>query len=72
MGEALIILEEAKVAAGTEDLDMVEAAAACRVQGLRVFCAFDTLDNVRKGGRIGAATALLGTFLSIKPIIQNP
>jgi DegV family protein with EDD domain len=70
LGEALIALEAAKVAAGTDDLDVVEAAARAVVPEVRVFCAFDTLDNVRKGGRIGAATALLGTFLSIKPIIQ--
>jgi DegV family protein with EDD domain len=70
LGEALIALETAKVAAGPNDLDVVEAAARAVVPDIRVFCAFDTLDNVRKGGRIGAATALLGTFLSIKPIIQ--
>ena len=70
LGEALIALETARVAAGNNDLDAVEAAARAVVPGIRVFCAFDTLENVRKGGRIGAATALLGTFLSIKPIIQ--
>jgi DegV family protein with EDD domain len=30
----------------------------------------DTLDNLKKGGRIGNAQALLGTLLSIKPIID--
>jgi DegV family protein with EDD domain len=70
LGEALIVLETAKVAAGTDDLDLVEAAARAVVPDIRVFCAFDTLDNVRKGGRIGAATAVVGTFLSIKPVVQ--
>lgn len=70
LGEALIVLETARVAARTNDLDIAEAAAHAVLPDIRVFCAFDTLDNVRKGGRIGAATALLGTFLSIKPIIQ--
>ena len=36
----------------------------------RVFGALDTLDNLRKGGRIGGAKAMLGTMLSIKPIID--
>jgi DegV family protein with EDD domain len=36
----------------------------------RVFGALDTLDNLKKGGRIGGAQALLGTLLSIKPIID--
>jgi DegV family protein with EDD domain len=35
-----------------------------------VFGALDTLDNLKKGGRIGNATALLATALAIKPIIE--
>ncbi len=30
----------------------------------------DTLENLKKGGRIGAAKALLGTMLSFKPLIE--
>jgi DegV family protein with EDD domain len=36
----------------------------------RVFGALDTLDNLKKGGRIGGAQALLGSLLSIKPILD--
>jgi DegV family protein with EDD domain len=36
----------------------------------RTFGALDTLDNLKKGGRIGNAQALLGTLLSIKPIVD--
>lgn len=36
----------------------------------RVFGALDTLENLKKGGRIGGAAALLGTVLSIKPIVD--
>jgi DegV family protein with EDD domain len=35
-----------------------------------VFGALDTLENLKKGGRVGGAQALLGTLLSIKPIID--
>ena len=35
-----------------------------------VFGALDTLDNLKKGGRIGGAQALLGSLLSIKPIVD--
>ena len=35
-----------------------------------VFGALDTLDNLKKGGRIGGAQALLGSLLSIKPILD--
>jgi DegV family protein with EDD domain len=35
----------------------------------RVYGSLDTLDNLKKGGRIGNAQALLGTLLSIKPLV---
>jgi DegV family protein with EDD domain len=35
-----------------------------------VFGALDTLENLKKGGRIGNAKAMLATALSIKPIIE--
>lgn len=35
-----------------------------------VFGALDTLDNLKKGGRIGGAQALLGSLLSIKPVLD--
>lgn len=35
-----------------------------------VYAALDTLENLKKGGRIGHAQALLGNILSIKPIID--
>lgn len=36
----------------------------------RVYGALNTLDNLRKNGRIGGAQAMLGSVLSIKPIID--
>jgi DegV family protein with EDD domain len=36
----------------------------------RVFGALDTLENLKKGGRIGGATAMLGSMLSIKPLVD--
>lgn len=45
-----------------------------RVTGLvprtRVFATLNTLENLRKGGRIGGARAMLGSILSIKPVID--
>ena len=37
---------------------------------LKVYGAIDTLENLKKGGRIGGAQALVGSLLSIKPVIQ--
>jgi len=70
LGEALIALEAVRVAGRTNDPGLAEAAARAVVPNTHVFCAFDTMENVRKGGRIGAAKALLGSLLSIKPIIE--
>ena len=41
-----------------------------RRQRGHVFAALDTLEYLRKGGRIGGAQAMLGSMLSIKPIIS--
>jgi DegV family protein with EDD domain len=35
-----------------------------------VFGVVDTLEHLEKGGRIGGARALLGSLLSIKPVVQ--
>jgi DegV family protein with EDD domain len=70
LGQAIVVLEAARAAAATGDLSATEAAALAVVPRIRVFGALDTLDNVRKGGRVGAAKALMGSLLSIKPIIE--
>jgi DegV family protein with EDD domain len=36
----------------------------------RILCVLDTLEYVKRGGRIGGARALLGNMLSVKPIIS--
>jgi len=63
----------------TAAADMIAAgrAAAEVVSGVtglipRLFTAFivDTLDYLRRGGRIGAAAALVGSLLQIRPILQ--
>ena len=46
------------------------ALAGDLVARTRVFGALDTLENLKKGGRIGNAKALLATALAIKPIIE--
>lgn len=70
MAEGTIALVAARLAAEGKDVDEVAAGAEAMVPRTRTFAALDTLDNLRKGGRIGAAQALLGSMLSIKPIIE--
>jgi len=70
MGEGLVVLVAAECAARGGDLDEVVASAADAVARMKVYGAIDTLDNLKKGGRIGGAQALLGSLLAIKPVIE--
>jgi DegV family protein with EDD domain len=70
MGLGAIALACARLAAEGASADAVEHHAADLARRTRVFGALDTLDNLKKGGRIGNARALLATALSIKPIIE--
>lgn len=70
MGEGLMVLAAAEVAALGKGLDDVAGAVEDLVGRTRTFAALDTLDNLRKGGRIGGARAFLGSMLSIKPVIE--
>ncbi len=70
MGLGTIAVACARAARGGVGLDDIEALAHDLVERTRVFGALDTLENLKKGGRIGNAKALLATALSIKPIIE--
>jgi DegV family protein with EDD domain len=70
LGLGSVALACAEAAGSGRDLDAVEALAGELIAATRVFAALDTLDNLRKGGRIGNAKALLATALNIKPIIE--
>ncbi|TXS24327.1 DegV family protein [Streptomyces sp. gb1(2016)] len=64
---ALAAAEAAEAGGG---LDEAVAAAEKRAAGTSAFFYVDTLDYLRRGGRIGAAQALLGSALAVKPILQ--
>lgn len=70
LGIGTIAIACAKAAAAGGTVEEIEALATDLAQRTRVFAALDTLDNLKKGGRIGNAKALLATALSIKPIIE--
>jgi DegV family protein with EDD domain len=70
LGLGTIALAAAEASEAGAAIDEVEALALGLVPRTRVFGALDTLDNLKKGGRIGGARALLATALSIKPIIE--
>jgi DegV family protein with EDD domain len=68
-GEGLVVLAAAAAArAGADAPAVVERARQARSQ-LRMWFAIDTLEYLRRGGRIGGAQAWLGSALKIKPIL---
>src|SRR5829696_2910247 len=69
-GLGMLAMAAASVArAGGSAEDAAEAAQACR-RDLRVWFAVDTLEFLRRGGRVGGAQAWLGSTLKIKPILS--
>ena len=69
-GLGTLVLQAARMAADGADADAIEAFVADASERTQVFATLDTLENLRKGGRIGSAQALLGSMLSIKPIVD--
>ncbi len=70
LGEGLVALDAAHHAARGGSLEEVSDAARRTVERMKVYGAIDTLENLKKGGRIGGAAALLGSLLAIKPVIE--
>jgi DegV family protein with EDD domain len=70
MGLGLTVLACAELAKTGASADEVVARAHSVIPRTRVFAALDTLDNLKKGGRIGGAKAMLATVMSIKPLIS--
>jgi DegV family protein with EDD domain len=52
-----------------EDADVIEKKLIQMIPRSRIYFLVDTLEYLAKGGRIGGATALLGSVLKIKPIL---
>jgi DegV family protein with EDD domain len=68
-GQGLMALAAANAAArGASGPETIEAVERAR-RSLRSWFAIDTLEYLRRGGRIGAAQAWLGSALQIKPIL---
>src|ERR671930_1384664 len=65
----LVVLAASAAAAGGADLAAVAARANEAAEATRLWFAVDTLEYLRRGGRIGTAQAWLGGALKIKPIL---
>jgi DegV family protein with EDD domain len=69
MGIGNLVLHAARRARDGDDLDTVVEDVERRRDRQHLFGTLDTLEYLRKGGRIGGARALLGSMLSIKPVV---
>lgn len=70
LGLGAIVAAAARQAADGADLASIVALTNDLAARTKVWGALDTLDNLKKGGRIGNARAMLASVLSIKPIIE--
>jgi DegV family protein with EDD domain len=68
-GFGLVALAAAAAARGGGDTEAVVRHAQGAREALKMWFCIDTLEFLRRGGRVGAASAWLGTTLRIKPIL---
>ena len=69
MAMGYAVLSAARAAQQGQDAKTVAAIASSRAEAATVIFYVDTLEHLRRGGRIGAASALLGSALAIKPLL---
>lgn len=70
MGLGFCVLSGAQAAAAGAGADDVADVVRRRMRRTEVLFYVDTLEYLRRGGRIGAAAALVGSALSVKPLLQ--
>ncbi|MBD2758547.1 DegV family protein [Yimella sp. cx-573] len=63
------VLAAAQAAADGADIDEVARVVQQQAGAARAFFYVDTLDHLRRGGRVGRASSLVGSALSIKPLL---
>jgi DegV family protein with EDD domain len=69
-GVGFVALEASAAAARGGDVESVRTAALAATERVQTLFYVDTLEFLRRGGRISATSALLGTALAVKPILH--
>jgi DegV family protein with EDD domain len=69
-GEGLLALSAADQADQGKSLDEIAASVEDLMARTRVYGVLENLDFIRRGGRIGGAAHLVGSLLSIKPVLE--
>ena len=68
MAQGFVVLEAAKVAAAGGTMEEIAKAARDMIPKVHLLWAMDTLEYMRKGGRISLPQAILASWLNVKPI----
>lgn len=64
------VMEAAKLARGGSGLDEARALAADIFRRTHIFVTLDTLEYLRRGGRMSRGQEILGTLLKVKPVLS--
>ncbi len=72
MAQGFIVLEAARAAAAGATAEQVVARAQEMIPRVQFLATLETLEYLRRGGRIGTAAAFLGSMLQMKPIVGIP
>jgi DegV family protein with EDD domain len=70
MALGLLCIAAAQAAQAGKSRDEVVAAVNALIPKLNLIFVLDTLEYLKRGGRIGGAKALLGSMLNVKPMLQ--
>jgi DegV family protein with EDD domain len=70
MGAGFAVLAAARSAAAGLGAAAVARTARETADATRTFFVVDTLEHLRRGGRIGSAAAVLGSALAVKPVLH--
>ncbi len=69
MAEGFIVMKAARAAQAGASLDEVADVARKNIPRAAFLSTFDTLEYLKRGGRIGRAQAFLGSVLKVNPLI---
>jgi DegV family protein with EDD domain len=69
MAEGLLVIEAGKAAKDGRKIDELIQLTNRNISRIGMRIAFDTLEYLKRGGRIGKAKALLGSMLKVNPIL---
>jgi DegV family protein with EDD domain len=70
LGLTFVTLAAARAASEGGDVEAIRAAAESTSQRIRIYVMLDTLEYLRRGGRIGRGRAFLGAMLRVKPLLS--